>query len=387
MKPTTLFPAIFCLSLTFGIASASLYAQAEGKAAAPVKKGPAFDRLAWLSELISRLKSAPTPSCVGPRGCAMSFAEDSPCLSPVLKQPDVIVDGVVPAGAKDTWVVAYRLMCSACYLGGAGFLATVRHAGQDVRILQTLPLRKETADEIPTVIEMTEQDVDNDNRSEILVQYGYVAENERKCTGMREASTFLLVLRAVKGQVSTLVDEQLAHRPLKKGRPFSTLFQFSDENDDGYPDLLLTRTMETELTCAQKGKKCNLIGEAARHTLQTVLPYSEEKGDWSAAPYTGYALAGGDDIHCAIPLPETPFAVVTGIYAAKALDEKMEADADAIRKAGFSRACIFNGGDYKGLGDKKLAVIAGAFSTRKAAEKAAADLRAAGFRPFVKEMF
>jgi hypothetical protein len=305
----------------------------------------------------------------------------------VNKTPDVIIDGVLPGGGRDTFVVAYRLMCSACYLGGAGFLASVRTTGRNVRILDTVTLNKETEDEIPTLIEMNENDADADGRPEIVVQYGYETENEHKCTGMRNASTFLLIVRAIDGRISTLIHEQLNHTPMKKGRPFITTFRFSDENEDDYPDLILSRTIEPDLSCNTKTKKCTLVGETGIYTIHTVLPYTEDKGDWSAHPYTGYTLTDGADIDCDVPLPETPFAVVAGLHPGKQLTEKMEAAALAIRRAGFPRACIFNGNDFEGLEDNQFAVIADAFSKRSIADDTAETLRKAGFRPFVKEVF
>ncbi len=350
--------------------------------------GPSVDRLAWLSGLIEQLKHSEAPSCVGPRGCKADIPADSPCARPSSEQPDVIVDGVLPGDATGAWVVAYRLMCSECYLGGTAHLALVRVGkAKPPQIVETTALKRDEADEIPEAVEMKSVDVDADDRLEIVVRYNTVRERTRKCTGLRDASSYFLVVRTEKGRIIRLLSERSAYHPVGKGRPYTEAVRFLDESEDGYPDWVSVRTTLPNAACEKKGAKCKREGELGIHTTVTVKRYVEDAGDWSAPAFNGHALASGDGIQCEVPLPEKPFVVVAETLPGKKLTAAMEQKADALRSAGFERTCLYDGEDFKGLLPKHFYVIVSAHTSRSEADDRARRLRAAGFRPFVKELF
>lgn len=350
--------------------------------------GLVIDRLAWLAGLIEQLKNQPRPACEGPRGCSMSIPADSPCMRPVKSRPEVIIDGVLPGVLPNTWAVAYRRVCSDCYLGGAGTLALVRLGkGNTVGILDSLALKKTTDAEIPTPLEMISEDVDDDNRLEMVIRYRNERERKQKCTGLEDAAAFLLVARVDGNRLVEVAHAPLDFHPVDKGRPYTTAYRFEDENEDGYPDLILSRTDTPDIACAAKGAKCDVRGEKGIRTTESVHRYREDTGDWSEPPFSGYALEAGDTIHCAVPLPETPFAVIAQTLPGKTLTDAMEAKSRALRDAGYLRTCLYNGADYSGLKPDHFYVITSTHAGRGTADDAAFALRKAGFRPFVKELF
>ena len=357
----------------------------ESKAAA-THGGPTFDRLAWLAGLIDRLGRSDAPACVGPRGCSADIPADSPCTRPVSKRPDIVVDGVLPGGAKGVWAVAYRRMCSACYLGGEVHLALIRVEKKGTpRILETLSLRKDEADEIPGSVEMVSRDVDDDDRLEMVVRYQTERERAQKCSGLQSASAYYIVVRAEKLHLTQVLTERTEYHPPEKGRPYSTEIIFSDRNDDGYPDLVLKQTMLPDVSCREKKAKCHR--NQGTETTVRVRRYVEERGKWDSDVFVGYSLSDGEGVRCDVPLPETPFAVVAETLPGARPERAMEAKAAALRDAGFEGACLYKGEDYKGLKSKHVYVIVSAHAVRSDADAAASTLRKAGFRPFVKELF
>ena len=343
--------------------------------------GPAVDRLSWLAGLISTLQKEPSPPCVGPRGCKVDIPEDSPCRKPPKKRPDVVIDGVLPGGAPGTWTVGYRLMCSECYLGGTAALALVRVDKQGaVRILDTVTLPKYESSEIPSPVEMTSEDVDEDGRVEMTVCCRNDVEKKHKCMGLQDSSSYIFVFRPDGRRLTEVLREPLSIRPVGKGETTVARYHFNDENNDGYPDAVLTRTRRGKADdCQKKGTACM--------TEQTVFRYVEEKGDWSAVPFSGLTLGDGVAVDCDVPLPETPFVTVTETLTGKRVTPAMESKARAVREKGFARACLYDGARFPGLLEGRFYVISSAHDTRAEADDEAAALRRTGFRPFVKELF
>ncbi len=348
--------------------------------------GYAIDRLAWLADLLKHLRTLPRPACIGPRGCSLSIPEDSPCRKPVEQKPEPVVDGVIPGDALGIWIVGYRLMCSSCYLGGTGYLAIVQVTdNREPHIIDSIELKKSFDDELPNPIMISHEDFDEDGKPEISVYYQNVSEGKKKCTGLHDASAYLLAARISSGKLHVLFHEQIRNKPLDKGRPFSSEYRFEDVSNDGYSDLIITKTVEADVLCPEN--KCEKKGLNGDHTVQTVYRYEEESRDFNSKPFRGYALSKNGDVDCEIPLPETPFAVIAGIFPGGEISDEMESEAIRLRQAGFKRTCLYNGDDYEGLKNKSISLIASAHASRSEADKEATELRKSGFRPFVKRLF
>lgn len=333
--------------------------------------GPSIDRLVWLGSVIEKLGKGPRPPCIGPLGCTAEIPVDSPCRKPARPDPEVLVDSVVPGAAAGTWVVGYRLNCSACYIGGKAYLALVRVHGNRAQIIRKQPLRQGRKGAFPEPLDLSSEDLDGDGIPEVVCRYRYSIEKEHKCTGMQDAGSFLLIAKPKGGDIQPLFHEQLTDPLSRKKRTVAVDVQFVDETGDGHADLVVTRTTTGKRTL----------------TTRTVRRFDPDTGDWSGEPYTGHAQVGQENADCDVPLPEKPFVVVARLYRGDKMTPRMARDAAALRKAGFSGACSYRGVEFHGLSDKHWVTVVSAHTTRAEAEERARAVRASGFTPYVKELF
>ncbi len=333
--------------------------------------GPSFDRLVWLDGVTKKLALGPRPQCIGPLGCSAEIPVDSPCRKPAKPEPEVVVDSVVPGATPDTWVVGYRLNCSACYVGGKAYLALVRVRGNNAQIVHKEALRRGRKGAFPEPLDLSSEDLDGDGISEVVCRYRYSIEKKHKCTGMREAGSFLLIAKPKGGEIKPLFHERLTDPLSRKKRAVTVDVRFVDETGDGYADLVVTRNTAGKRTL----------------TTRTVRRYDPDTEDWSGDPITGHAQVGLEEADCDVPLPEKPFVVVARLYRGDKMTDEMARHAAALRKAGFSGACSYRGADFEGLSDKHWVTVVSAHATRSEAEERARAVRASGFTPYVKELF
>ena len=336
-----------------------------------------IDRLTWLSGLESRLEKSKRPSCIGPLGCKAEIPVDSPCRKPAKQNPEVVIDGVVPGGAPDTWVVAYRLTCSPCYEGATGYLllVSVDKRGH-ISILDKTVLKKGNQDEIAAPLEMVSDDFDEDGSNEIACRYRTIREKAKKCTGMTDASGFLLISRPGKKDLGVLFHEQLDRFVNDKGDGYRTEYRFEDVSEDGYPDLVMIRTP--------------LVDPTARNAVraaQSVRLYNETLGRWSDKSYEGVIVGSGRFTGCDVPVPGRNYAVVAALHREKQLNDNIAALSDALRQAGYQTPCVYDADAFGGIGAVKYVTIVSAHASRNDADAEKIKLRNAGFSPFVKTLF
>jgi hypothetical protein len=305
----------------------------------------------------------------------MEIPVDSPCRRPAKKIPEVVIDGVVPGGAPETWVVAYRLICSACYEGGSGFLVLVKvDAKGNIRFLDKIALKKGNSEEIPKPVTLVSDDFDEDGSNEFTCRYRYVREKEEKCTGMTDASGYLLIARPGKQKLGVLFNERIDNIPKGKGRAYETDYRFEDLSDDGYPDLVMVRRFLA-------------AGSGTVSVVQSVRCYDESARRWGEKPFQGYIPLDAKSIACDAPVPSKSFAVVAAIHSDEKLTAEIENLARSLRAAGFEGSCTYDTRELKGFRAARYVTIVSAHSSRNEADAVKIAVRRAGFSPFVKELF
>lgn len=352
----------------------SFSVDAVAESTAPKKVEAGIDRLVWIAKLEKRLRNGRMPTCIGPLGCKAEIPVGSPCRSPAKKQPTVIIDGIVPGSAPDTWVAAYRLTCSACYEGGHAYLLLL-YAGPrgEMQFLDKIALKKRP-EEIPKPLEMIQDDFDENEQMEVACHYGYVKERSAKCTGMADASSSLIIIRPEKRRLRVLFHEQLSRVVDEKQSEIKTAYRFEDASEDGYPDLITIRVQP-------RPKKGPTI------TTFTVRRYNDGEKNWSKEGNVGLLPWEEADMTCDMPLPDKPFAVVAAMHKEKRPTHELAHLIKTLRESGFEGTCLYDTKTLKGFKAARYVTIVSGHATRKGADAAKLALRRAGFSPFVKELF
>jgi hypothetical protein len=202
-------------------------------------------------------------------------------------------------------------------------------------------------------------------------------EKERKCTGMEQVSGFLLIGRPGR-KLDVLFHEQSDKFSSSsgKGKVYLTTYRFEDVSEDGYPDLLFSRTSPASSSTTD-----------AVRSVHSVRCYDEDRRRWGKRAYEGFVLGQGRVDACDIPVPGRPYAVVAALHPERRFDDKIVALSEKLRGSGFPNVCVYRADALGGFSATTFVTIVSTHASRVDAERDKRKLRNAGFSPFVKTLF